>query len=324
MAIRTKKRVLAAKIEGTEGTAETLVAADGGLLISELKWSLDIEQVARDYLTDSLSKVQPVPGKRSGSFSFSTELRGKPTAFSAANVPELGKYLRACGFSQTVDDSAGVETVTYEPVSDSTIVPTMTMTTFNDGRAVKLKGCRGSVSFDCNNGEYSKAMFEFSGMIDSVADATQLAVDLSDEIALNPPLLLGASFSMDDGTNTFAAKISSLSVDMANTVTMREDMSQEHGYFTAIITDRNPTGKVNPEFDLESTYPFLGNWLGGQAAEISFSYGTVQYNSIAFTIPKATTTTVTDSEREDLAVADIDFTLNTVGVGDDEISIVFS
>jgi len=324
MAIRTKRRVLAASIETTEGTAETLVAGDGGLLVSELKWSLEVEQVARDFLTDTLSKIQPVPGKRSGSFSFSSELKGKATAFSSSNVPEIGKYMRACGFSETVDSTGGSETVTYEPISDSTLIPTLTMTVYNDGRAVTLKGCRGTVSFDCTNGEYSKVNFEFSGMIHSVADATQLVVDLSDEIALNPPLLLGASFAMDDGTNDFAAKISSLSVDMANTVTMREDMSQTHGYFVALVTDRNPTGKVNPEFEVEATYPFLGNWLDGQSAEISFSYGTVQYNQVAFTIPKATTTAVADSDREDLSVADLDFALNTVGAGDDEISIVFS
>ena len=324
MAIRTKKRVLAAKVESEEGTAETLAESDGGLLVSELKWSLNIEQVARDFLTDTLSKIQPVPGKRSGSFSFTTELRGKSTAFSTSNVPEIGKYLMACGFSEVVDDTSGFETVTYEPISDATNIPTLTMAIYNDGRTVQLRGCRGTASFECNNGEYSKATFEFSGMITSVVDASSLAVDLTDEIALNPPLLLGASFSMDDGTNTHAAKISSLSVDMANTVTMREDMSQEHGYFTAIITDRNPTGKIDPEFEVESTYPFLGNWLDGQTAAISFNYGATQYNQIAFAIPKATTTGITDSDREDLAVADMDFELNTAGAGDDEISIVFS
>lgn len=325
MAIRTKRRVLAAAVEASEGVAETLDAADGGLLVSELKWSLEVEQVMRDFLTDTLSKIQSVPGKRFGSFTFTTELKGKSTAFAAGTVvPEIGKYLKACGFSEVVDATALAETVTYEPVSDSTAIPTLTMGLYNDGRLVTLRGCRGTVSFECNNGEYSKASFEFSGMITSVADATQLSVDLSSEIALNPPLLLGASFSMYDGTNTHAAKISSLSVDMANTVTMREDMSQEHGYFVALITDRTPTGKINPEFETEATYPFLGNWLNGQSAEITFSYGTVQYNTISFTIPKATTTAVADGEREDLSVAELDFTLNTVGSGDDEITIVFS
>ena len=137
-------------------------------------------------------------------------------------------------------------------------------------------------------------------------------------------LLLGTSFSMDDGTNTHAAKISSLSVDMGNTVTMREDMSQIHGYFTAMVTDRNPTGKIDPELEIEGTYPFLTNWLDGQAAEITFSYGGTQYNQISFSIPKATTVGVGDSDRENLAVGDLDFTLNTVGAGDDEITIEFS
>ena len=323
MTVRTKKRVLAAAIESTSGTAETLDAADGAMLISDLKWSLDIEQVARDYMTDSLSKVQPVPGKRFGSFSFSTELRGKALAFSSSNVPEIGKYLQACGFSQAIVTTAGSETVTYEPTSDATAIKALTMTTYNDGRAVKLKGCRGNVSFDCNNGEFGKANFEFQGMIVSVSDATILSVDLSDEIALNPPLLLGTSFSINDGTTTYSAKISALSVDMGNTVSMREDMSQTHGYFTAMVTDRNPTGKIDPELESETTYPFLGNWLDGQAAAISFSYGSTQYNKVSFAIPKATTTGVGDSDRENLAVGDLDFTLNTAGSGDDEITIVF-
>jgi len=324
MPIRTKRRVLAAKIEGTEGTAETLSASDGGLLVSELKWDKSIEMVAREYLQDTLSKIQPVPGKRSGSFSFSTELRGKSTAFATANLPEIGKYLRACGFSETLDDTSGSETVTYEPISDPTSIPSLTMALYNDGRRILLKGCRGNVQFEMNNGSYGKATFNFSGVIDSIADATILSVDLSGEIGLNPPLLLGTSFAMDDGTTDFAAKISALSVDMGNTVTLREDMSQASGYFSAVLTDRQPTGKVDPELETETTYPFLGNWLNGVAADISFSFGSTQYNQVAVSIPNATTTQVGDSDREDLAVADLDFELNTAGSGDDEISLVFS
>jgi hypothetical protein len=322
MAIRTKRRVLAAKIETIAGTAETLAAGDGGLLVSDLKWDMNIEMVARDYMKDDLGRIKPVPGKRSGSFSFTTEIRGKNAAFSALNVPEVGKYLQACGFSETVDTTADAETVTYEPTSDQTAMATLTMALYNDGRRILLSGCRGNVQIEANNGKYGKLMFTFQGVIESVADAAQLVVDLSGEVGLNPPLLLGTSFSLNDGS-AYSAKISSLSVDMGNTVTMREDMSAAHGYAYPEITERNPTGSIDPELDTETNYPFLGNFLSGVSAAISFSAGTVQYNRFEITIPTATTTAVGDSERESLATADLSFELNST-TGDDEISIVFS
>ena len=322
MSIRTKRRVLAAAIESEAGTAETLSASDGGLLVSELSWDLNIEMVARDYMKDDLGKIKPVPGKRHGTFSFTTEIRGKNAAFSVSNYPEVGKYLRACGFSQTVDATEDAETVTYAPTSDQTSMATLTVGIYNDGRRILLSGCRGNVQMECNNGEYGKFMFSFSGVIESVADAAQLTVDLSGEVGLNPPLLLGTSFTMNDG-DSYSAKISSMSVDMGNTVTMREDMGASHGYAYPEITDRNPTGKIDPELALESEYPFLANWLNGVSAAIAFSAGTVQYNKYAISIPTATTTSVGDSERESLAVADMGFELNLT-TGDDEISIVFS
>lgn len=322
MTVRTKKRVLAAKIETTAGVAETLSATDGGLLVSDLSWDLNIEMVARDYMKDDLGKIKPVPGKRYGSFSFTTEIRGKNSAFTSSNVPEVGKYLLGCGFSEVVDTTIGSETVTYQPTSDQTAMKTLTMTLYNDKRAIKLSGCRGNVSIAGNNGEYGKFSFTFSGVIESVADAAILNVDLSDEVGLNPPLLLGTSFSLNDGS-AYAAKISSISVDMGNTVTMREDMSETHGYTFPEITDRNPTGSIDPEMDTEANYSFLGNWLAGTSAEISFSAGTVQYNSFAITIPTATTTQVSDGERESLATAELSFELNSTS-GDDEITIEFS
>lgn len=320
MAIRTKKRVLAAAVEAVEGTAETLSASDGGLLVSDVTWDLTVEMVMRDYVTDSLSKVKKVPGRRNGSFSFTTELRGKNAAFSTSNTPELGKYLRACGFGETVDDTAGAETVTYKPTSDPTAIPSLTMALYNDGRRILLKGCRGNVQFEATTGEFGRATFNFQGVIESVADASMLSVDLSGEIGLNPPLLLAASFTLGG----YSAKIASLSVDMGNTVALRQDMSSSSGYFSAIVTDRTPTGQIDPELVTESTYPFIGNWLAGTSAAISFNYGSTQYNQVAVSIPVATTQDVADGERDQLAIGTLDFELNTAGSGDDEIEVVFS
>jgi len=105
----TKRRVIAAKIEASEGTGETLSASDGGILAIEPKVEVDIKMNPRDPVMATLSKLADVPGAQLARVTFKAELKGAGSAYSTSNLPALSPYLRACGMSETVGHGRGRE-----------------------------------------------------------------------------------------------------------------------------------------------------------------------------------------------------------------------
>lgn len=96
----TRLRQIAAKIEGTEGTAETLAAADAKLLVYEPKYNPTVENYMRQPARASLSKLTGLRGSKTAGITFGLELRGSGSADTA---PEWSKLLKACGFTEQSD-----------------------------------------------------------------------------------------------------------------------------------------------------------------------------------------------------------------------------
>ena len=312
----TRRRVLAAAIESTPGTAEAITAADGGILVISPKIEANIEMEGRKVILPSLSNLPDLPGKQGATLTFSAELKGAGTTYAADNVPAIGKYLQACGFSEVVDTTVGDETVTYAPISDS--VPTLTMWLYEDGIVKKIRGAQGTVKISAEDGKPIYADFTFTGVWDGVADAAIISPTFETSV---PPVLLSAAFSVD----SYAAKISKLDADIANTVALLEDISDETGYSRALITARLPVGSFDPEMNTVATYDWFGKWLAGGTGALSATVGATQYNKYDITAPAVQYIKVTDADRNGIAINDIGFKLNqSADAGDDEIQIVFS
>jgi hypothetical protein len=97
MSMLIRKRQLAAKIEAVEGTAETLLAADAGILVNfSPKASYDPQMYQRDPVRASLTKMGKLAGKRSAGIDFSIELKGSG---SITVEPEWMRLIKACGFA---------------------------------------------------------------------------------------------------------------------------------------------------------------------------------------------------------------------------------
>ncbi len=97
MSMLIRKRQLAAKIEAVEGIAETLLAADAGILVNfSPKASYDPQMYQRDPVRASLTKMGKLAGKRSAGIDFSIELKGSG---SVSVEPEWLRLIKACGFA---------------------------------------------------------------------------------------------------------------------------------------------------------------------------------------------------------------------------------
>jgi hypothetical protein len=311
MDMLTRRRIIAAKVETVEGTAEAITVAEAGILAIGVKADYDIKTVDRTVQLSTLSTLPPIMGGQSGKITFKAELAGNDLASYLTVPPALGVYLKGCGFQETLSAPSAI----YKPAS--TGVPSLTIWVFEDGIIKKFKGCRGDVNFSGKIGEPCYADFTFTGVWDSVIDGAMISPTFQ---ATVPPALLGASFTMD----AFAGVITTWNVNMGNAISLRESVNSASGYVSALLTDRKPTGKVDPEMALVAGYDFYGKWKGGGTAVIAIGpVGGTDYNKFAISIPKAVYTKVSEGDRNGNVTAETDFSL-TMNTGDDEFVLTFT
>lgn len=304
-----KRAQLAAKAEGTEGTAEVLAGADAFLAMN-INDNPDIETHVRNNVSASLSPFSKVPGARKGAIEFDVELKGSGTAGTA---PAIGKLLKACGFGETV---VAVTSVTYLPAS--TGVGSMTLALYNDGIIYKIWGARGNVSLKLEKGKPGMLHFLFTGADFSVADGAMLSTGISYETT-KPQPFLAAALTID----SYAALMGSLEFNMNNELALRDDVNTSSGHKSAVISGRLPTLSIDPEMVLVATYDFYGKWRSGIEGPLTTVVTGSAGNICTITAPKVQYIGVKKADKSGLRSLGIDCQLNR-NAGDDEISIAFT
>jgi hypothetical protein len=309
MTLLTQRAVVACEEEAAEGTAETLIAADG-MLVFNPSFTPGVAMHERDPVRASLSPVENLPGLRQATMAFEVELVG--ASAGAGNAPHYSDALKACGFGETI---VGGTSVTYDPASASIISATLGM--WLDGKKYLLWGARGNVTLRLEAGLPGILAFEFTGADWSEADEALLA-GVSYESAL-PPVFLDASLTMD----AYAAIVNSVEINFNNAVALRQDANKQSGHISAVITNRGPTATFGIESVLVATYDFLGKWRAGTLVDFDCSIGSVAGNTIAISMPKIQFQNVTPEDREGISAMSIESKL-VLTSGDDELSIAIT
>src|SRR6056297_2582972 len=133
MPLLKRKRVLAAKVEGTIGTAETLTTAEGAFNVYDLMIQPTIEVEDRP-AQGSFNQLAGVAGARLGTATFRTDL-----AYDGTNIPSWASVLLpACGWV--------LSTATFNPTSEApgSNVKTLTIGGYIDGLFKQIYGAVGS------------------------------------------------------------------------------------------------------------------------------------------------------------------------------------
>ena len=112
MPILKRKTQVALALESVEGTAETLTDADAGMLVYDPDFSTDFSRFERDPARDTLSKLASVMGRRLGSISWRTELKGSG---DVTVEPAFDAALKASGFAVLPVSSVAIGAVTGGP-----------------------------------------------------------------------------------------------------------------------------------------------------------------------------------------------------------------
>ncbi len=305
MPLLRRKRVLAAKIETTPGTAISLAAADADYNVFNAIIQPSVETEGREGQS-AFSALASVPGPRMGTCTFSTELTAGGT------VPEwAATFLPACGFV----DTAGV----FSPVTEApgSNVKTLTIAVYNDGIVKKLVGCSGTFVIRLSAGRKSMIDFTFTG---KWADPDDVAI-LAPTYPTTAPLRFASATSTIGGT---AYRLSEVSIDAGNQVVMLESDADATGFHYALITGRNVTGTLSPELTLVATKDWHNEWLTRveQALSIALA-GSSQTLTIA--APKLQFTNLQETSTNDVTREAITFQCNrSASAGNDELTLTFA
>lgn len=282
MTLFTRKAVLAAKVEATPGTLESLTGADAAFNVMNPEIAPTIDVSTRP-IQGSFRKLPGVPGQRLGTCTFSIEAIGT----GAGGVPAWATtFLAACG----VVNSAG--TLTPREEAPGANVKTLTMAVYEDGRVKRLRGAVGTFTIDVTPGTAVMFNFTFTGVYDSIADTAILAPTY-------PTLAPLRAASGATTINSIAQVYGTCTFDIGNTVVVRPSITNLQGASFGIITDRTPTITIDPEAKLLATENVWADWEGAVTRAFSLQFEDTT-DRVVLAAPAVQRMTVANGDREGL------------------------
>lgn len=309
MPLLKKKHVLAAKIETTSGTAESLTASEAAFNVFDLSMQPNIAFTERQG-NGSFSQMPAVRELMGGTCSFKTEVYGS----GAGGVPGWAStFLPACGWVNS--------TGTFSPKSElpGTNVKTLTIGTYIDGVRHLMRGCSGTFTMNFETGKLASINWTFTGVWVSSSDVAILAPTYPTAL---PIRVANATFTIGSWSPCFQ----NLTIDAGNEVFLRECATNTDGsgYATAVITGRKVTGSINPEAELLATRPNYDDWIASTERAFSLAIQNAT-DKITVAMPKWQITNLQDGDRNGVVTHEINFQANkSAAAGNDEMTIAFA
>ncbi len=319
MTFLTRRRQMAMKIEPVFGVDAVPTAADLIEPLIELEYTANFDQFEREFIKETLGSGATIPGERSATVSFTTELKGSGVA--GTPPPHLSVPLLAVGFSEVIVPATSV---TYSLVSTGIPSVTIEIREVDDTGAVivkKLLGGCGTMTIDASKGQVVTLSFEFTGKYVQPFEAGgPLAPSPGPGITPLPFLDVGFSFQGFGGL-----LVQQFTADLQNECTLKNDFTDATGNQGAVLTDRNPVGTINPEQVLPSAKNPWDDLEDVTEGILTWTLGSVAGNIVTYNGDATQITSLADGDREGIATNDHDLKFNPpTGAGDGEVELVFT
>ncbi len=306
MTLILEQSVFAAKQEAAAGTPETLTSAEGAYNAFNVA-VVDNTEIHERNGQSSLDPIPAVSGKRPGTLTFESELVGN----GASGLPNWATVLLpCCGLIATG--------ATYKPITADTNHKTATMGKFEGGRLRYIAGAMGRLSMRLTVGMPGMINWEFNGRYGVEEDETLIAPTYPTTM---PPVFESGTFTVG-GT---AYLIRELTINIENTIYVREDPAADGGLRNAVITNRRIAINIDPEASLIASKDWQADLLAHNLAALNCVLNGGANNTITLNCPKVQVIRKSTSDREGLLVDPLELiaTRNTAA-GDDAFSIAFS
>ena len=306
-----KRQVILVKIEATYGVDPTPTALADSVLAENLAPAFEGARMhERAPTKPSLGTISKVFGGTLKTMSFDVYLKGSGTAGTA---PEIDPLLRACGLGVT---NVPVTSDTYAPVSTS--IESCTIYWYEDGLEHKLIGCRGNVSFAITAGEPGKLSFTMTGHYTKATDVSLVSPTYDSTV---PPSVISLSNFLLDSV---AFNVAAITLDMGIVLAMPADITGVDGYGDITITDRAPTGSIDPLSTLIATYDWVTKWQADTVAALTTgAVGGTAGNKWTLACPTIQYTEPAPGDRDGIITRQVAFAANE-NAGDDEMSLAFT
>mgnify|MGYP003633262017 FL=1 len=207
----------------------------------------------------------------------------------------------------------GAGTVTATNGSSCTIVLGLS----DAGQTITAAGCRGTVEFNFISGDRCIMQFTMTGKLRSY-DNTASAPTPGPITQALPPTIVGINAGIQSssyGITHGDAVFNTMSLNLGNDVTLRENVNDAVGYEASYITGRSCTFTINPDASAHGISP-LGpyDWwntlLSGDLTRLRFvisddSAGDDDANSFTFKFPAIQFDQVGDGDRDTVMAYDL-------------------
>lgn len=284
MTLLSRLSVLAAKVETTPGTAESLSASDAAWNIMDAEMNATIPVSVRP-IQGSFRKLEGVPGARQAVCTFTLEIIGD----GSGGVPAWATtFLAGCG----IVNSTGVLTPRGEAPGSN--VKTLTIGLYENGRRKLMVGAVGNCVATITPGSSVMLAFTFTGVWAGVTDTAILSPTYP---TLQPIRASNGACTINSVVQAFVT----MTLDFGNVVAIRPSISTASGYVHAIITDRTPMFTIDPEAKLVATTDVFGDWQAGTTRALSVSFEDAADN-VTIAAPAVQRMTVANADREGLRV----------------------
>lgn len=306
-----KRAQVAAKIEASEGTPETLAAADADIMAENVSVTPEVPYTPREVAAETFSKFcGTVGGPRLMRIGFDVKLAGSGTN----DVPaSFGKLLRACGIAETINATTDVD---YDPATTGNESITLAVKVGDaagtTGKTYQIHGARGNPRFQFVTNEPGMISFEFLGVYSEPADAALFSGITREQTC--PAPLLGGTFTLDAD----ALKFKTFEMDLGNVLTPREAPASAEGVFSVAITDRVVTGSIDPEDEDTTTHNYFAIATGQTQVALALAYGGGAGNNFSLSAGKVQYEIPEPGERDGIAIQNVPLRFLFDTVGDDE------
>jgi hypothetical protein len=262
------------------------------------------EKITRDPALSTLSKLNPLVGKRYVDFTFSTDLRGSGTAILP---PRWSDLLESAGFLETI----GVSDVTYTP--RSSLLKSCSIYAYFDGLLHKILGAVvTNLEIVLPAGGLGKLNWTLRGLYAEPTDVGVPSGCVYDSPV--PPIVESAAFTLDGVTDYV---INQLSIVIANDVALRGDVISAAGVKGFAITGRTVTGSMDPEAMTKATVNIWDIWTLNTTKALSIVIGTGTGRKWTITAASVSLDNIDSGDREGIRTFEIPITLG----GSTEISL---
>jgi hypothetical protein len=287
-------RLVAAKVEGEKGTAETLANADADILAIDPRFTATPPELEREELTSDLDRFNSIPGPLIYSIAFGVYVRGSGTAITP---PGWFKLHQGCGCAQSVNSAD----VTLDPESDDSGSETLTIALMigsdSSARWFELKGARGNATFTGTVNGLQRWDYVFTGVKSQVQNAAPLTLSETDQDPqkwYNAEIELGTFTTGNYGNFTF---------DLGNEVEVQQNANDvDDGLEYAEILSRNPSATIDPRQIALATYNPFSDMETPTNVAFQLIGGTGTGRKFTLTAPECQVVGVDDQGRQGHAV----------------------